>query len=38
MNQRWQQKAIAHLQEAGDLVACKVDGKPGHANQAAFSG
>ncbi|MFZ5814173.1 MAG: AlkZ-related protein [Bacillota bacterium] len=34
-NQGWQQKAIAHLQEAGDLIPCMVEGKPGLASRAA---
>lgn len=35
-NKKWQQRAIAHLKEAGDLVECKLEGKPGLANRALF--
>lgn len=34
-SQGWQQKAIARLREAGDLVECRLDGKPGLASRAA---
>lgn len=35
-NRKWQEKAIAHLKEVGDLVECKVDGRPGLASRAAL--
>lgn len=35
----WQKKAIAHLQEVGDLVPCRIDGKqPGLASRTAVTG